>query len=61
MFSLKFIRHFPSKLFRCFFCFLKVDEEGLPVSKPQLGCIMEERERASSIVSNSARDNDGTS
>lgn len=37
----------------------QVDEDGLPVAKPQLGSITEERERASSTVSNSARDNDG--
>lgn len=46
-------------VFRCFFFFKKVDEDGLPVAKPQLGSIMEERERQSSMVSNSARDNDG--
>ncbi|CAN0007156.1 unnamed protein product [Pylaiella littoralis] len=34
---------------------LAVDEDGLPVNKPQLGCIMEERERASSMISNSGR------
>eukprot|EP00752_Nemacystus_decipiens_P004872 g4435.t1 len=39
---------------------VEVDEDGLPVSKPQLGCIMEERERQSSTVSNSARDHDGS-
>ncbi|CAM9954728.1 unnamed protein product, partial [Scytosiphon promiscuus] len=40
---------------------VEVDEDGLPVAKSQLGSIMEERERASSTVSNSARapDHDG--
>eukprot|EP00903_Cladosiphon_okamuranus_P017333 g15970.t1 len=39
---------------------VEVDEDGVPVAKPQLGSIMEERERASSTVSNSARDNDAS-
>ncbi|CAM9705037.1 unnamed protein product [Ectocarpus sp. 4 AP-2014] len=41
---------------------VEVDEHGHPVAKAQLGAIMEERERASSTVSNSARpDQDGGS